>query len=75
VFDKNFIVNRNKWRFKITSGSPQGNFEWLCYLLFCKEFNKPFGIFRFKNQSAIETNPIEKNNEVIGHGAEQSFNI
>jgi hypothetical protein len=48
------------------SENPQGNFEWLCYLLFCKEFNKPFGIFRFKNQSAIETNPIEKNNEVIG---------
>jgi hypothetical protein len=36
------------------SENPQGNFEWLCYLLFCKEFNKPFGIFRFKNQSAIE---------------------
>lgn len=48
------------------SENPQRNFEWLCYLLFCKEFNKPSGIFRFKNQSAIETNPIEKNNEVIG---------
>jgi len=48
------------------SENPQNNFEWFCYLLFCKEFDKPFGIFRFKNQSAIETNPINKGNEVIG---------
>lgn len=48
------------------SEDPQNNFEWFCYLLFCKEFDKPFGIFRFKNQSAIETNPISKDNEVIG---------
>ena len=41
-------------------------FEWFCYLLFCKEFNKPYGIFRYKNQSALETNPIEINEEVIG---------
>ena len=48
------------------SENPQSNFEWFCYLLFCKEFDKPFGIFRFKNQAAIETNPIEKGEEVIG---------
>ena len=48
------------------SENPQNNFEWFCYLLFCREFDKPFGIFRFKNQSAIETNPIKKDNEVIG---------
>lgn len=46
--------------------NPQSNFEWFCYLLFCKEFEKLFGIPRFKNQSAIETNPINNNNEVIG---------
>ena len=48
------------------SENPQDNFEWFCYLLFCKEFNKPLGIFRYKNQSAIETNPIEIDGEVIG---------
>jgi hypothetical protein len=48
------------------SENPQYNFEWFCCLLFCKEFNKPYGIFRYKNQSAIETNPIEVGNEVIG---------
>lgn len=48
------------------SENPQNNFEWFCYLLFCKEFNKRFGIFRYKNQAAIETNPIEKEGEIIG---------
>jgi len=41
------------------SENPQDNFEWFSYLLFCEEFNKPHGIFRYKNQSGIETNPIE----------------
>lgn len=36
------------------------------YLLFCQEFNKATGIFRYKNQSGIETNPINKNDEAIG---------
>ena len=48
------------------SDNPQNNFEWFCYLLFCREFNKDKGIFRFKNQSAIETNPIESEGEIIG---------
>lgn len=46
--------------------NPQKNFEWFCYLLFCQEFNKPAGIFRYKNQSGIETNPVAKDDEVIG---------
>lgn len=48
------------------SENPQDNFEWFCNLLFCKEFNLPFGIFRYKNQSGIETDPIIKEDEVIG---------
>ncbi|QTA82765.1 p-loop domain-containing protein [Desulfonema limicola] len=48
------------------SENPQSNFEWFCYLLFCKEFNKPYGIFRYKNQSAIETNPVKTGNDEIG---------
>lgn len=46
--------------------NPQKYFEWFCYLLFCQEFDKPAGIFRYKNQSGIETNPITKCGEVIG---------
>jgi len=45
--------------------NPQSNFEWFCYLLFCREFNRERGIFRYKNQSAIETNPINVNGSVI----------
>jgi len=48
------------------SENPQDNFEWFCNLLFCKEFNQPYGIFRYKNQSAIETDPIIKDDNVIG---------
>ena len=48
------------------SENPQGNFEWFCYSLFCKEFNKDTGIFRFRNHAGIETNPIEKERQVIG---------
>ena len=46
--------------------NPPSNFEWFCYLLFCKEFKKDKGIFRYKNQSAVETNPIKINGEIIG---------
>lgn len=46
--------------------NPQKYFEWFCYLLFCQEFKKTSGIFRYKNQSGIETNPISKDDQVIG---------
>jgi len=48
------------------SSNKQSAFERLCYLLFCKEFNKNIGIFRFQNHAGIETNPIEKDEQVIG---------
>lgn len=55
----------NKFKAKF-SDNPQKNFEWLCYSLFCREFNKPMGIARYINQSGIETFPITKDNVVIG---------
>lgn len=64
---KNNMIKPNWNNFKAKfSDNPQNNFEWFCYLLFCKEFNEPVGIFRYKNQSAIETNPIEKEGEIVG---------
>lgn len=48
------------------SENPQKNFEWFCYLLFCKEFNQLYGIPRLYNQPGIETFPVEYDNEVIG---------
>lgn len=38
----------------------------MCYLLFCNEHDKKIGIFRYKNQSAIETNPINVDGVVVG---------
>lgn len=55
----------NKFRAKF-SENPHNNFEWLCYLLFCQEHNRPIGIFRYKNQAGIETNPVVRGDEVIG---------
>lgn len=57
--------NWNIFRAKFNE-NPQDNFEWFCYLLFCREFNKPFGVFRYKDQSGIENNPIEYDGKCIG---------
>ncbi|GAB3531416.1 AVAST type 4 anti-phage nuclease Avs4 [Photobacterium alginatilyticum] len=48
------------------STNPQDAFEWMCYLLFCNEFRVKTGIFRYKNQSAIETNPISQDGINVG---------
>ena len=57
--------NWNVFRAKFNE-NPQNNFEWFCYLLFCKEYKQEKGIFRYKNQSAIETNTISVGDEIIG---------
>jgi hypothetical protein len=44
----------------------QKAFESLCYLLFCSEFGQDKGIFRYKNQTGIETDPIDHEGEVVG---------
>lgn len=48
------------------NGKEQKSFEWLCYLLFCKEFKQSTGIFRYLNQAGIETDPIKINDQWIG---------
>lgn len=58
-------INWNNFKAKFNR-REQSSFERLCYLLFCKEFNRNIGIFRYKNQSGIETNPISKDREIIG---------
>jgi len=44
-------------------------FESLAYLLFCAEFNIKGGLFRFKNQTGIETDPITTENGKVGFQA------
>lgn len=58
-------INWNNFRAKF-NGKEQKSFETLCYLLFCDEFNQKTGIFRYKNQTGIETEPIEIDGKWIG---------
>jgi len=44
-------------------------FEQMSYLLFCAEFDSKIGLFRYKNQTGIETEPIEKNGTFYGFQA------
>lgn len=41
-------------------------FEQMTYFLFCAEFENRIGLFRYKNQAGIETDPIEKDGKHIG---------
>lgn len=47
----------------------QSAFENMSYLLFCAEFNNRIGLFRYKNQTGIETEPIEKDEKYYGFQA------
>ncbi len=58
-------INWNNFRAKF-SNEERSAFERLCYLLFCKEFGRDTGIFRFKNHAGIETDPVEKDGQVVG---------
>lgn len=48
------------------SENPQSNFQWLSYLLFCKEFNIPLGLSAYQNQRHIETNPVAVGVDIVG---------
>jgi hypothetical protein len=61
-------VNWGNFKAKF-NGKEQKTFEWLCSLLFYDEFGKHYGIFRYKNQPGIETEPIIVNGEWIGFQA------
>lgn len=58
-------INWNNFKAKF-NGKEQHSFEHLCYLLFCDEFNQKAGIFRYKNQAGIETEPIQHDGRWIG---------
>lgn len=58
----------NQFRAKFSS-NPQDAFEWFAYLLFCREFGKKNGIFRYKNQAGIETAPVVEGAREIGFQA------
>lgn len=47
----------------------QWAFENMSYFLFCAEMDCPIGLFRYKNQAGIETEPVEKNGKRYGFQA------
>lgn len=61
-------INWNNFRAKF-NGKENSVFESLAYMLFCYEYGVRIGIFRFKNQTGIETEPIEVNGINIGFQA------
>jgi hypothetical protein len=61
-------INWNNFKAKF-NGKEQKSFEWLCSLLFCSEFNIKTGLFRYKNQAGIESEPIEYEGKLIGFQA------
>jgi len=54
---------------KFEGGKQQNAFEVLCYHLFCCEFGLENGVFRYKNQTGIETDPAQVGDEIIGFQA------
>lgn len=61
-------INWNNFRAKFNEKETKV-FERLAYMLFCAEFNIAKGIFRFKNQIGIETEPIKVGHDEIGFQA------
>jgi hypothetical protein len=55
---KNFDLKNDK--------CEQQAFEQMSYLLFCAEFENRIGLFRYKNQTGIETEPVEQDGTFFG---------
>ncbi len=61
-------INWNIFKTKFI-GKERQIFENLAYMLFCHEHNFKTGIFRFKNQTGIETEPINVEGTITGFQA------
>lgn len=66
--NNNYELNWNNFKAKY-DGREQKSFELLSYVLFCKEMGQRYGIFRYRNQTGIETNIIISNGEEVGFQA------
>jgi hypothetical protein len=63
------MVKINWDKFKVKNEDYRKSFEELAYFLFCRKFKRNTGIFRYKNQTGIETEPIKENRKLIGFQA------
>ena len=64
----NVTINWGIFKVKF-NGKENKAFESLAYYLFCNEHGNKTGIFRFKNQRGIETDPIKVGRDIIGFQA------
>jgi hypothetical protein len=62
------VLNWNNFKAKF-DGREQNALENGSNPLFCEEHTTPFGIFRFKNQTGIETEPIQVGEKLVGFQA------
>jgi len=66
--NNNYELNWNNFKAKY-DGREQKSFELLSYVLFCKEMGQRYGIFRYRNQTGVETNTVTSNGEEVGFQA------
>lgn len=64
-----FEIKWSNFESKFSGREREDAFEQLAYHLFCREFGLNKGVFRYKNQAGIETEPAIVGNEVIGFQA------
>lgn len=64
-----FEIKWSNFDNKFEGGKQENAFEALCYHLFCHEFGLKNGLFRYKNQAGIETDPCQIGDEVVGFQA------
>ena len=62
------LVNWNSFKAKYDR-REQWAFENMAYFLFCSENDCSMGVFRYKNQPGIETEPIERDGLLVGFQA------
>jgi len=63
------MIKINWKKFEIKNEDYRKSFEELSYFLFCRKFKINSGIFGYKNQAGIETEPILNNKKYIGFQA------
>lgn len=69
IMTSQFEIKWSSFDNKFEGGKQQNAFEALSYHLFCCEFGLKNGLFRYKNQAGIETDPVQIGDEVIGFQA------
>lgn len=56
-------------KFKVKNEDYRKSFEELSYFLFCRSHKISSGIYRYQNQTGIETEPIKVNRKLVGFQA------